>query len=306
MPKSSFTTITRLFLRSALLLLITLFLGIETTVWKLSAARDTVPAQNPTTAIHLPFVISSYMTPTRTAIVSPIPMSTSTQSPATTPTIPPTKTDIAIASPTPTMPNTGLGDCGNVYPIRIEQRLIGAQDFLPPETPSELEFYLPYSDPMYGTHWQRRVYYRGTELGFVRWLAAPSAGNAVALSHALTGTGTLAEGFDEVIPWPASNVPPPPDYPVLPHRLNVGDWLYYNDGTYISKTMRDAFTFHQQQRTVMNLPITTPIYFGFNSSTQMQRFGAFLLNGFGSRNGYDYFDLVYLGASKPVPCSAMN
>lgn len=182
--------------------------------------------------------------------------------------------------------------------------------FLPPQDGSELPYYTTYYDPVYGSHSQRRIYYNKnypiqTGFSFARWRADTMPGDVIDLTAALTGTGTLDQGFDELVPWPDISTPAPPDYPQRPHRLNIGDWLYSNPGVDITDSIVDTFRYHYYQRTVLVLPIvSTPIGFGQGSTARVQRFGEFLINDFRGRGTQEYLDLAFLGDANPTPCMA--
>lgn len=284
--------------RRALALALGLSLLIATLLWKPGLTQSAQSATAPTSAVHLALITK----PGNPSGATPQP--TVTETPSATPSATAQPTATATATATPIL----LRNCDNVYPIRIGAGLLGEQGFLPPPNASELPYYQIYNDPIYGALTQRRVYlkdvYSFLNFGFVRWRTDITSGNMVALTAALTGTGTLEQGFDEVVPWPDTTMPAPADYPQRPHRLNSGDWIYNNSGATISTAVKQTLSYHQLQHTLLTLPIVGyPVNWGNSGAVQLQRFGDFFLIGFGGSAGSEYLDLAFVGNSNPVPCT---
>jgi hypothetical protein len=244
-------------------------------------------------------------TATPTSNAAPTATATATLSPTATATATPSSTAIATMTPTATATMIPTRNCDGVYPIWIKAQLLGLDGFLQPSKASELPFYVSYSDEIYTNKMQRRLYRSDAGesiFGFLRWRSDIASGNAMALTNALTGTGALEEGFDEVAPWPDPNSAAPPSYPLAPHRLNAGDWLYEATNVSISADMQAALDYHIAHQTVMILPIVdSRVMAGMNVFSHMNRFGNFLLRGSGG-GGSPYLDLVYVGEPSPSPC----
>lgn len=263
----------------------------------------------PAPAAYLPLVTNGGMVllqPTRTAAitVTATTAATLTHIPTSTASNPPTATITPIATPTSTATLSDTRYCTGVYPIAIGALLLDmdAEVFVPPSNTDELQFYLPYSDDLYQDKWQRRIYMTPglSGYGYLQWLKGVSSGSALALSTAMTGTGTLDKGFEEVVPWPYPDELAPDGYPLLPGQPSNGDWLYGVDGLVASAALQAAFDYHIQQRTVMTLPsISKYIGVGQTSYFSMLRFDTFLLRGYGP----GYLDLVYLGTPNRHPCT---
>jgi hypothetical protein len=246
---------------------------------------------------YLPAIMRQLTNDTATATSNAVATATATVTPSSTATTTVTATATATMIP--------KRNCNGVYPIWIKAQLLEQDGFLQPSNPSERPFYVPYSDETYTNKMQRRLYLSNageSNFGFLRWRSDISSGNAMALANALTGTGTLEAGFDEVVPWPDSSSAPPPGYPLAPQRLNAGDWLYEATDVSISADMQAALDYHIAHKTVMILPIVdSKVGGGTNVFSHMNRFGNFLLRGSGGGGGY-YLDLVYVGESSPPPC----
>lgn len=278
--------------RRAVVLALGLSLLITTLVWKPNPTQSAQSAPAPTSAVHLALITK----PGNPSGITPQPTVSETSSP--TPSVTPSVTATQIP----------LRNCDNVYPIRIGAGLLGDQGFVPPPNVSELPYYKIYNDPIYGALTQRRIYMESSinisSFGFLRWRADIMPGNIVALTAALTGTGTLEQGFDEVVPWPDTTVPAPADYPQRPHRLNSGDWVYIDSQAMMNTAVKQTLSYHQLQHTLLTLPIVGyPVYWGNNGAVQLQRFGDFFLVGFGGSAETAYIDLAFLGNSNPVPCT---
>ena len=256
---------------------------------------------------YLPAMMRHITNDTATATSNAVSTATATAtlSPTATATATPSSTATTTVTATATATTIPTRNCNGVYPIWIKAQLLGLDGFLQPSDPSEWPFYVSYSDEMYMNKMQRRLYLSDAGesiFGFLRWRSDIASGNVMALTNALTGTGTLEEGFDEVVPWPDSNSAAPPGYPLAPHRLNAGDWLYEATNVSISADMQAALDDHIAHQTVMILPIVdSKVMAGMNAFSHMNRFGNFLLRGSGS-GGNPYLDLVYVGEPSPPPC----
>ena len=232
---------------------------------------------------------------------------TSTRTPTTIPGS--TNTPTIINTPTSTTtPTTQTAPCNSVYPIAIDASLLDANGFVPPTNPAELPYYGLYSDGIYTNKTQRRLYrydaFGGPRLDylFLAWQAEDT--NLTSYSAALTGTGTLYQGFDEVVPWPDANSPAPAGYPLYPHQLTEGDWLMVFVSNGADRRVLAALDNHIIHRTVLALPIYDKIVAnGAAESVHFVRLGTFLLRG------YDFgiepsLDLVDLGAAAPLNCNS--
>lgn len=180
----------------------------------------------------------------------------------------------------------------DVYPIALRSDLLSDDGFINPDG--------RYSDEIYKNKTFKRVFEKSAANpngGFLwlSWRAGPTS--VVSFTASLTGTGTLAQGFDEA-PWPPSNglnLPQPPGYPLHPHHLDIGDWVYTYTGVVNASGVRAALDRHIARRTLMILPIyDTDSGNGFNGTLHVVRAGAFLLRGY-SLSGVLYLDLVYIG-----------
>ncbi|MFN3372830.1 MAG: pilus assembly protein TadG-related protein [Chloroflexus sp.] len=137
--------------------------------------------------------------------------------------------------------------------------------------------------------------------GWLRWLdgrgaSGANANSAQELELALTGTGTLSKGFMEVVPWPATNLPRPANYPERPGELNVGDWVYGSSGFTASNDRRAALDAHIANDTRMVLPIyDVAVSQGSNAAYRVVRFGLFVLTEYGRERNRPYMDFIFLG-----------
>ncbi len=226
--------------------------------------------------------------------------------PTTMHTAPPNSTTTPSATPSATFTPPA---CSWAYPIGIDASLLDANGFVPPTEPAELPYYGLYSDGTYTNKTQRRLYRYG-EFGtpilnyhFLTWQGGTTDFDA--FSAAISGTGTLEQGFDEVVPWPDPNSAPPSGYPLLPHELTVGDWVAGFDGTANGPRVYAAFNDHVIHHTVLSLPIFDRIV-GINTSEAIHvaRVGNFLVRWF-DKSG-NYLDLVYLGEASPLRCSTSS
>jgi len=263
--------------------------------WRTPALRG-APAAEATPLAYLPLIARDGPTATTTAVP------TTTPTPTSTPTATATPTASATATPTETPQQA----CSAVYPIAIGASLLDQNGFVPPTNPDELPYYLIYNDATYTNKTQRRVYRTGdlglTGYGILNWTGIPSDGSVASFAAAITGTGTLAQGFSEVVPWPDPNSTEPPVYPLLPGQLSAGDWIYESSGITGSNDIRAALQYHIDHKTVMSLPIVDNVVgTGNNPYAHHIWLGNFLLRGFSLGSSPDYFDLVYLGQTTYAP-----
>ena len=178
---------------------------------------------------------------------------------------------------------------------------------------------------------KRRIYFKDNgdgpgQFSWLRWKAANTAGNATALTAMVQGAGNMEEGFDEgifnsatgVFTWPDSNSQPPTVngkvvYPMKPHEINTGDFVYGNTGVSMSSDVEAALKYHIDKQTVLILPIVnTHVKNGGDTLFPVQGLGAFYLVGIpgygtgagtpasGGANGF--YDLVYIGTANAVAC----
>ncbi|HEX5692379.1 MAG TPA: hypothetical protein VFX76_20325 [Roseiflexaceae bacterium] len=255
------------------------------------------------TPLYLPVIRRDGPTATPTATTSATATSTATATATATSTATPTATTSATATATPTeQPTVGCFPHSGTYPIALHESLLDANGFVPPTEPNELPYYVSYSDEIYQNKTQRRIYLvDGTNISagftFLRWRADPLSGNTSAFTSAMSGTGTLSQGFDEA-PWPAGDVgiPKPDSYPWFPHQFNTGDWTYGTSGVTLGAAVRAALDQHIVDRTLMTLPLyDASVGVGANTSVHVAKPGAFLLRGYGTASGGRlYFDLVYI------------
>jgi hypothetical protein len=135
-------------------------------------------------------------------------------------------------------------------------------------------------------------------------LAWQSGGsNLTTFSAALTGTGTLYQGFDEVVPWPDSTLYGPPGYPLAPRQLTPGDWMQDMHGVVYDSRVLAALDNHIIHRTVLALPIYDRLIGnGADAYVHFMRMGSFLLRGY-SVGSQTFLDLVYLGSTTLLNCT---
>jgi len=222
---------------------------------------------------------------------------------STTPTRMPTT--IPTTTNTPTMQTL---PCNSVYPIAIKASLLDANGFVPPTDPGDLAYYGLYSDGTYSNKTERRLYlYDGgapaLDFLFLAWRTGDAT--IISFSVALTGTGTLYQGFDEVVPWPDTSSTAPEGYPLAPHQLTVGDWItvFVSEGA--DQRVFDALNNHIIQRTVLSLPIYDKIVAnGAAESVHFVRLGTFLLRGYYLPSTKPHLDLVYLGDAAALNCNS--
>jgi von Willebrand factor type A domain len=137
----------------------------------------------------------------------------------------------------------------------------------------------------------------------------------------VAGDGSLDVRFDEVVldppltqdyrhttGWPDPSSPEVPGYPLSPHQLTEGDWVYGNTGFSMSNDVGAALDYHIANRTVLNLPIVDKVVGGGrNTYIHFLRMGAFYLRGYSQQGGGNaYLDLVYIGASSKTACLRTN
>jgi hypothetical protein len=226
----------------------------------------------------------------------------SSSQPAATPTATSTATPTATNTATPTT-TASTAPCSYVYPIGVDASLLDANGFLPPADPGQSTYYVRYSDGYYTNKTQRRLYnIFPTDFVFLAWQGST---NAITFSASLSGTGTLDQGFDEVVPWPDPNSLSPGGYPLLPHQLNPGDWLSATSGGINGTLMFAALEQHVVRRSVLALPIYDQLVTsGTTISVHMAHMGAFLLNGFYQGGSKSYLDLAYLGPAESSFCTS--
>jgi hypothetical protein len=246
---------------------------------------------------YLPVVLRAGATALPTA--SPTATSTTTASPtaSATPTATASPPATATASATPTATEEIVSACfpvSGTYPIAVNGSYLNADGFVNPDG--------YYSDETYQNKtWKRMFLQDGSNLNggfmFLRWRADISSGNMISLTESMTGTGNLGAGFDEA-PWPATSdieLPQPATYPLFPHQLNPGDWVYGNSGVSFSASLNATLDWHIANRTLMILPLYDATNGGgSNAYVHTARPGAFLLRGYGSSGGQKYLDLVYI------------
>ncbi|WP_299756720.1 VWA domain-containing protein [uncultured Chloroflexus sp.] len=196
-----------------------------------------------------------------------------------------------------------------VYPIAINNEYISGNEFRNPGDAN--------GDGRPDNNWERltngpyrgftkmRLYLADNNVpggfGWLRWLdgrgaSGANANSAQELELALTGTGTLSRGFMEVVPWPATNLPRPANYPERPGELNVGDWVYGSSGFTASNDRRAALDAHIQNGTRMVLPIyDVAVSQGSNAAYRVVRFGLFVLTEYGRERNRPYMDFIFLG-----------
>jgi hypothetical protein len=161
------------------------------------------------------------------------------------------------------------------------------------------------------------------QFSWLRWRAANNAGNATELRDMMAEDGNLAGGFDEGIfkngtfTWPDPNSQPPTVggkvvYPVKPHEINTGDFVYGNSGVSISSAVEASLKYHIDRRTVLILPIVEQhVKVGGDTFFQVTGLGAFYLMGipgYGTGSNVNgggansFFDLAYIGSANAVAC----
>jgi len=223
-----------------------------------------------------------------------------------------------------------------VYPIAVNAADLDDNGFIPPDPNAkdnhnnpEMLHYGTYYDPNYqGGLTQRRIYAKSNfgdpgSFSFMQWSSAPSAGSAQSLADMMTKDGNLDLRFDEVVlsppiknssgvqnttGWPDPNSNEVDGYPLAPHQLTDGDWIYANTGWSSSNDVDAAFDYHIANHTVLNLPIIDrTIGSGQNTYMHFARMGAFMLVGYSTQGGGNaYFDLVYVGAASKTACLNTN
>jgi hypothetical protein len=197
----------------------------------------------------------------------------------------------------------GRTTCANgIYPILVRDQLLGANGFVNSEgtysdsnyrnkTVKTIEIHDPVNNPSGGFNW-------------ARWSADAGdkerGGLAVASEAMMTGPGNIAGGFDEA-PWPSANnlnLPKPTGYPLFPHQLTGGDWVYPNTGVSNSSGLQAQLDYHIANKTVLNLPIwDAQTGSGNTASYHTARLGAFILISY-ELNGHGFMKLAYIGNSR--------
>lgn len=207
-----------------------------------------------------------------------------------------------------------------VYPIGVQSSNLDQNGFLPPQNPADLPYYKIYKDSTYPNGLtQRRIYLRDEanspgNFSFLRWKATNSAGSNTEMVSMLSGPGNLADGFDEglvkngVTTWPDTNSQPPMVagkvvYPVKPHEINAGDWVYANSGLGLSSGVTSAIQDHITRKDVLILPIVKPaVGTGANATFQIAGLASFYVVGLGGNGANSYLDLVYIDTANSIAC----
>lgn len=210
-----------------------------------------------------------------------------------------------------------------VYPLGVQSSTLDTSGFLPPQKQAETPYYKTYTDPNYpGGLTQRRIYINDPQanspgnFSFLRWDSDSSGGNTTDTVNMFAGPGNLANGFDEGIynsktdtySWPDAGSQPPMVngkvvYPIKPHEINAGDWIYANTGVALSGNLKTEIQKHITNKDVMILPIVKPaVGTGANATFQMAGLAAFYIVGMGGTGANTYFDLVYIGPANSVAC----
>ncbi|MEI8306739.1 MAG: vWA domain-containing protein [Chloroflexales bacterium] len=152
---------------------------------------------------------------------------------------------------------------------------------------------------------QRRLYVKDTapsgNFGWLRWLEG--AKSATDLGASLTGVGNAAAGYEEA-PWPSGYAGKPPDYPINPGVVDVGDWIWAKTGVVNGSSVDAAIQTHMNNGTRMIMPIYRHESFqgtGVNAQARIAALGVFVIVGQGNETSNNasskgfYFDMVYLG-----------
>jgi hypothetical protein len=185
------------------------------------------------------------------------------------------------------------------YPIAIRDTLLNATGFVYPDG--------YYSDETYQNKtWKIITLHDASSnpsggFDWLRWRAEST--NSITFTASLSGTGTLGAGFDEA-PWPPSSFfTPPAGYPLLPHQLNGGDWVYGYTGVVNTTSIRAALDEHIVNKTLMILPIQDGAAgIGTTSSLHIAHAGAFLLLEY-NLSGTPMLALVYISEPALAACS---
>ena len=133
-----------------------------------------------------------------------------------------------------------------VYPIAVNALDLDNNGFKPPSSNAEMAHYGTYYDSNYpGGLTQRRIYAKSNfgdpgSFSFMKWSSASNAGSAQSLADMMADDGNMDLGFDEVVlsppingnttGWPDPNSNEVDGYPLVPHQLTDGDWIYGNPG----------------------------------------------------------------------------
>jgi hypothetical protein len=198
-----------------------------------------------------------------------------------------------------------------VYPIGMNAADLDDNGFKPPTDPSEMPYYIRYSDSTYQNLTGRRIYRKDNfdnpgSFSWLQWQTDPKAGSAVSTNNMLALDGNLDLGFQEVTPWPDPNSTPPDHYPLLPGQLSEGDWIAANTGSSSSNDIVAALDYHIQNRTILNLPIIDKtVGTGQTAAFHFNRMGAFYLRDY-DKSGLQWFDFVYIGQANNKACLNTN
>jgi hypothetical protein len=251
---------------------------------------------------YLPLIVyhSAHLTETPTAETT----ATATQSSPTTAPATPTATATSTPAATTTATGTPVANCSRIYPITLASSLLDNDNFRPPSDPQDAPYFGVYNSPTYGSKTWRRIYLTDLGFRFVRW-RADTPDSVQALVASLSGTGNIAQGFQEA-PWPSGTAfgTQPASYPAHPGQLNAsdGDWIYGSNAS-ISSDVLAALQYHIDNTTLMALPISDGIVgSGANVTDHVERLGDFLLFGYGNQGGEWYLDLVSIGNSTAPQC----
>jgi len=224
-----------------------------------------------------------------------------------------------------------------VYPIGIQSSNLDSTGtkFAPANPPTSSDYSFTFKNSSYpGGLSGKRIFMQDNGSGpgqfsWLKWSAANNAGNATELVTMLQGDGSLATGFDEgiynsstgVFTWPDSNSTPPTVggkvvYPIKPHEMNTGDFVYGNGGVSWNTSVDSALKYHIDHQTIMILPIVnTYVKKGGDTVFPVQGLAAFYLTGISEygtggpsgkylkANGANgFFDLAYIGPANSVAC----
>jgi hypothetical protein len=137
------------------------------------------------------------------------------------------------------------------------------------------------------------TYNNGGQYLWARWNGDEASGSTADLNAALTGAGTLGQGFSE-FPPPASD---PAAIPLVNGALEAGDWLAGTSATAANADGMAALDWHIANKTLMILPVYDQFTGNGNwpdSGYHIVRFVQVRLLGysFGGSNKYFEFALV--------------
>jgi hypothetical protein len=247
---------------------------------------------------------------------------TSTATPTSTATAQPTATATATASATAISTSTAGRCVDYVYPITFHK--IYMEQNLPawykPVTLASVGLgadaenaQIPSLNSTNNNSPRFRIYRNPNTVGipgnysWARWNGNQQSGSAAQLAAAMTGAGSLGQGFSEAMP-------PAEDFVALAlmnGRLEVGDWLAGDSAATISGDMTAALNAHIVNKTRMILPIHDRYYGQGNSNWtgyHVERFIEVRLLSYDlSLNGY--FELALIQDNKtcgPTPPTATS